>query len=99
MLRDSENSHYCICEHDVSKDTEERASEAGRDTGARKALSRHGRVGDQICKHRGAHKQTRTTQSRVNRPHGKISHDTMCPSGRVAERVRWGGGGPRPMMQ
>ena len=36
---------------DLLKDTEERAPEAGGDAGAREALSRHGRVGDQICKH------------------------------------------------
>ena len=37
---------------DLLKDTEERAPEAGGDAGAREALSRHGRVGDQICKQR-----------------------------------------------
>ena len=37
---------------DLLKDTKERAPEAGGDAGAREALSRHGRVGDQICKQR-----------------------------------------------
>ena len=50
MLRISTN--FLQVHVDILKDTEERAPEAGGDAGAREALSRHGRVGDQICKQR-----------------------------------------------